>query len=171
MTSLPWPASSTDEIEHVVDEIAVVALAAEQDIVAAQADQDVVAAFAVERVGARIAEELVAELVAGEVERGRAAPIDRRQDLDLAPRRERVARRGEHQVSGPLAGQLDHLIAGIVDDIDVVADAAGQRVRRGRAEQQIVGVQAVYGDRRGRGAAAGQSILEAVARRRVRRPR
>ena len=67
-----------------------------------------------------------------------AAPV-RREILEVAA--EGKGHRGAHQV-GPGGGALDGLVAGVVDDISVVADPAGHDVDAEAAVQRVVAAEA-----------------------------
>ena len=121
---MPPPASLDHLVEAAVDEIGIVAEAA---------GHDVAAAAAVERVGARIAGEDVGDGVAGAFDIAGAG-----EDEPFEVRAESVVQRGLDGV-GALAGELDRDVAGIVDDIGVVAEAAGHGVGAGAAVEDIGG--------------------------------
>ena len=115
-------------VAGIVDQIGVVAFAA---------DHGVGAGLAVELVGAGIADQMVGEVVAGQVERRGQLPGDRQQALDLGAVVEAVADRAVDDV-GAFADMLDDDVAGMVDDVAVVAAAAAQRIGAGRAGQRVV---------------------------------
>ena len=87
-------------------------------VVAGAADHGVGAGAAVERVVAAVAGEDVGERVAGAVDVGAAG---QGQVLDVGA--ERVADRRLHRV-GALVERFRHHVAGVVDDVGVVAGAA-----------------------------------------------
>ena len=105
-----------------VDDIDVVALAADQVVGAAAAIQRVVAGIAGDRVGTGVARAVD------------VAAAGQRQILDVRAENEADARL--HEV-GALAGVLGDRVAA-VDDVDVVARAADQSVGAGAAVQRVV---------------------------------
>jgi hypothetical protein len=121
-----------DHVAGVVDDVGVVAGAA---------DHGVGACAAVQRVGRGVAGERVVQRIAGGVDRRRAGERD---VLDV--RGQRVAHRGLDEV-GAFADVLGRHVAGVVDDVGVVAGAADhrvgtraaiQRVRRGVSGERVV---------------------------------
>ena len=114
-----------DDVEAVVDEIG---------IVAAAADHGVAAGAAVEDVGARIAGEDVGEAVAGAVE---VAGAGEDEPLDLGA--ENVVQRALDGV-GAAARQLGHDVAGIVDDVGVVAERRPHGVGADAAVEDVGGI-------------------------------
>ncbi|CAF0856079.1 unnamed protein product [Rotaria sp. Silwood1] len=112
-----------DDVAGAVDDVGVVARAA---------DEAVVSLAAVQRVVAGVAGDLVVQRVAGAVEVGRAG---QHEVLDVVG--QRVADAGRDGV-GAAAGGLDDGVAGVVDDVAVVARAAHHAVRARAAVQQVV---------------------------------
>src|SRR5262249_35551834 len=102
-----------DRVAGVVDDISVVAVAA---------DHGVGAGLAVDDVGGVVAGDLVGRAVAGAVDW-----IGPGQDQVLDVDRQRVAHRRFDGVGAALGG-LDDNVAGVVDEIGVVAGAAGHDV-------------------------------------------
>ena len=123
MASLPCAGGLDHRIAGVVDEIGVVA---------GPADHGVGTGAAVEEVVAAVAEDRVCRAVAEALQVGAAL-----QDQGLDVRRQPVVDGGEDRVVA-LAGILDHLIAGIVDEIGVVAGAAAHGVGAGAAVEEVV---------------------------------
>ena len=136
-----------DHVAGVVDHVDVVAGTADHGVVAGTAVQRVVAGAAVEHVVAGVAGEHVGERIAGGVD---AAGAGQRQVLDVGA--EAVADRALHRV-GALAGGLRDHVAGGVDHIDVVADAADHGVVAGTAVEHVVA--GVAGQRVGERVAGG----------------
>ena len=99
----------------------------------------------------------LANVVAGQRQTGR--PCVRPQELDLRTRRERVVDAGDDRV-GALAHGLVHHVAGIVDEVGVVAGAAGHGVGTGAAVQRVV---AGAADQRVVAGVADQGVGELVA--------
>ncbi len=127
------------EVAGIVDEVGIVAEAADHRIGAGAAIEQVVAAVPEQRVRRSIAEALQV---------GSAL-----QHQGLHIRRQRVVDRGEDCVSA-LAGALDHGIDAIVDEIGIVAGPADHDVGAGSAVEQIV---AGIAEQR-----VGQSVAEAL---------
>src|ERR1700741_1090686 len=99
------------------------------ELSAAEAEQLVVEEVAADEVGAGIAGAVgVVGVAEGEI-------------LDIAQLRQRIVgeveEHGDDRI-GAAALQLDDLVAGIVDDVGVVADAADQRVGAGAAIERVV---------------------------------
>ena len=131
--SVPALSASVDHVAGVVDDIGVVAGAA---------DHGVGAGAAVERVVAAVAGDDVGERIAGAVDVGAAG---QGQVLDIGA--ERVGDRRLHRV-GALVERLRHHVAGIVDDVGVVAGAADHRVGAGPAVKRVIARAAGDGIRR-----------------------
>ena len=110
-----------DLIAEIVDDVGVVAVAAEQAVGAAGA---------VQGIGGGVAGDDVAQPIAGAADR-RAG---QRQVLDIGAEREIDARLDD---IGATAAGLADLVAEVVDDIGVVAAAARQAVRAGSAIQRV----------------------------------
>ena len=119
-----------DRVVGVVDEVGVVAAAADHLVDAAAAVDDVVAV---------VADDLVAAGVAGQVDRRRAGVVGGLQRLDVGAGRHGPAHAGAHHVDALAAG-FGHRVAGIVDDVGVVAEAADHGVGAGAAVQVVVAV-------------------------------
>ena len=132
-------------VADVVDHIGVVAEAT---------DHRVGAGAAVENVVAAVAGEGVVEAVAGAVDVGAAG---QGQVLDVGA--ERVGDRRLHRV-GAFAERLRHHVAGVVDDIGVVADAADQEVGAQAAIERVV---ASAAGEHVDAAVAGEDVVEGVA--------
>ena len=111
--------------------------AADESVVAAAASERVVAALAVERVVASVAGDDVGVAVAGTVD---VAAASQRQVLDIGA--ERVADRRLHRV-GARVERFRHHVAGVVDDVGVVAGAADHGVGAGPAVERVVARAAV----------------------------
>ena len=90
---------------------------------------------------AAVAEDRIDKAVAVTLQVGAAL-----QDQGFHIRRERKVDRRKHRV-GTLAGVLEHQVASVVDEIDVVADAAVEDVGGAAAVEQVVA--AVADDRVG----------------------
>ena len=122
---------------HVVDAGAaddeIVAVAAGQGVVPGLAAQRVVAVVAGQRVVAAAAEDDVVEHVAGAGEIAAAGIVG--EILDVGA--ERVAGQRRIDAVHALAGGLGDAVAGIVDDIDVVAGAALHRVGTDAAVEHV----------------------------------
>ena len=103
-----------------------------EGVVAAVADEHIRAKTAIEHVVAGISVEIVGGIIAGAVEISAALQHQR-----LHARREPAADDSEHHVS-PLAGGLVHLVGRVVDEIRIVAGAAGHGVGAGTAVEQVV---------------------------------
>ena len=84
--------------------------------------------------------DLVVERVAGA---GEAAAAGEAQLLDIGA--ERISGERGADLVGALARILDHAVADIVDEIDVVAGAAAHRVGAGAAVELVVAAMAVQG--------------------------
>jgi hypothetical protein len=134
--SVPWLASFAHRVAGVVDDIGVVAGAARHRVGPGAA---------VEAVRPGVAGQHVVERVAGAVDVGGAG-----QDQVLDIGAERVAERALDRV-GALVRELAHRVAGVVDDIGVVAGAARHRVGPGAAVEPV------------RPAVAGERVVERVA--------
>ena len=124
---------------------AIASHAAIQRIVAAAADQRVAAAATLQQVVAGVAGDGVVQVVAEAVH---GAGSGQHQVVEVGG--ERPGDGALHRVDA-LVQQLDRLVRGVVDHIEVVAEATGQRVGARAAVQRVVAV------------AAGQRILAAVA--------
>ena len=111
------------DVAGVVDDVGVVARAA---------DHRVGAAAAVERVVAGVAGERVGERVAGAVDV--PVPVSTRFSTFAA---ERVGHARANRVRA-LARRLGHDVAGVVDDVGVVPGTAGHRVGAGAAVERVV---------------------------------
>src|SRR5262249_4464851 len=118
---------------------AVVAGAPDEDVVAGAADERVVARVAAERVGGAVAGDQVVERVAGAGDgaRARERPVLEVAEPGLAVLGQVEADRAFDRVVAA-AAELAHLVAGIVDDIAVVAVAAGQAVGPETAAENVV---------------------------------
>ena len=101
----------------------IVAIAAGQAVIAAQAREAVVAAVAKNGIGERIARA---------VDCGGA---EERQFFDVVGK-DMADRRGNAVIT--FAGRLDDLIAGVIDDIAVIADAPDQDIGTGAAIELVV---------------------------------
>jgi hypothetical protein len=101
-----------------------------EGVIAGTAGEHVGAAAAVEGVVAGVAEELVGECVAAARE---VAGTLQHQRLDVVG--ERVGDAGEHRV-GAGVGVLEHQVAGIVDEVGVVASATLHDVGAALAVEQ-----------------------------------
>src|SRR5262245_6562755 len=131
--------------------------AAVERVIAAAAREYVAAARAVENIGRAIAGQRVGECVAGAVGGGP------KQDQLFEIGTERVVDRRFYAVDARASG-FRNLIADLVDDIDVVAVAAGHPIRAGVAVQRVV---AVAADERVVAGAAAEHVVAAVAIKRV----
>ena len=120
----------------------VVAVAAVERIGAALAHQHVVAGGAAEHVDVVVAIDGVGKLVAGEVD-GAGEDRRRRHDLDMGAGGQRVVHGREHAVERAFARRLDDDVGQAVDDVPVVAGAAGHVVLAGAAVELVVAVAAV----------------------------
>ena len=146
--------SARAAIEPVIAQAAaqrVAAIAAEQRVVAAGTHQAVVTGQARKRLVAASAGDDVAERIPGAADAGR----DEGEVLEI--RAEREGHRGSDQVV-PRPHHLDHLVARVVDDVGVVADAAGHGIGPAPPVDRI-GVQSV----------AGEDVVQRVAGQRARR--
>ena len=112
-----------DHVAGVIDHVGVVAEAADHGVGADAAVEHVVAAVAGDDVGVAIA---------GAVDVGAAG---QGQVLDIGA--ERVGDRRLHRV-GALVERLRHHVAGIVDDVGVVAGTAAHRVSAGPAVKRVI---------------------------------
>src|SRR5262245_735601 len=112
-----------DEIAGAVDDI---------DVVAGTADHGVMAGVTVERVVAGLAAEEVRLAVAGAIDIAGSV-----QDQRVGIGGQRIADGGMDDVVA-LAGILRDHVAGVVDDIDVVAGSARHRVGPGAAVERVV---------------------------------
>src|SRR5262245_20241894 len=102
-----------------------------EGVVAGRAGEHVGAGAAVERVAAGIAEDAVGQRVAGAVQVGIAL-----QHQGLHVRRQRVVDDGKHRIAA-FADVLEHKVSGVVHEVGVVTQAAGQDVGAGPAIEQI----------------------------------
>ena len=109
-----------------------IAIGKREDIGAAIAGQGIHAGAAGEDVVAAVAGDHVVQGIAGAVE---IAAAGQRQVLH--PAGQRVVDGGQHRVGALVAQFRDH-VAGIVDDIGVVAGAADHRVGAGAAVQKVI---------------------------------
>ena len=119
-------------------------------------DEDVVAAAAVQRVVADAAGDGVGELVAGQRQAGGAGDGE---EFDLRTGCQRVVGAGQHGV-GAFADGLGHHVERVVDEVGVVAGAAGHAVGAGAADQRVV---AGAADQRVVAGAADDGVGEVVA--------
>ncbi|MBA4096502.1 MAG: hypothetical protein C0484_07005 [Rhodospirillum sp.] len=110
----------------------VVALAADQRVVAVVADHLVVAVGAIQDVVEEVADEEVAAGIAGTVERA-AGQLEK---LDVSG--QGGGEGGDDVVEGAFVGELGDDVAGLVDEIPVVAVAAAHFVGAGQTVQCIV---------------------------------
>lgn len=117
---------------RVAEYVSVVAGAAIQEVVAGAAVQEIVAAAAVEDIVAAVADDEIREPVAGAVD---VAGSGQDQVLDIDA--ERVADARSNNVD-TASGGLDDPVAGIVDDVDVVAAAADHDVTAGAAIERVL---------------------------------
>ncbi len=131
--------------ERRVEHEPVASLAAVERVVAEAAPQRVVARSAAQHVGGGIAGEDIGEAVAGAPHRGSG------QDEVFEAFAEREGDGAPHRVGAVIAAQLAYLVAGLPDDIGVVAVAAAHAVIAAHAVEPVVAV------------AAQQDIVRAVA--------
>src|SRR5262249_10936848 len=127
----------------------VAAGAAGERVVAGAADQCVVAAVAGELVGAGIADQLVVGLAAGR-EQGAGSEQLRVLDAGEGGESEVDGERRLDAVAVVVAGLADRVL-GVVEDVDIEAGTAVQRVGAGAADERVVAV------------AAGQTVGAAAA--------
>ena len=120
---MPSPGVLEHAVAGIVDEVHVVARAAEHDVGTRSAVEEIVAGVAVEQV-------VVAVAVALQV--GVAL-----EDQGFHVRRQPEVSHREHRIDA-FAGILDHLIADIVDEVDVVAGAAEHGVGPALTVEEIV---------------------------------
>ena len=132
-------------IAGIVDEVRVVAGAAEHRVGAGVAVEKIVAGVAGERVGVGVA----VALQVGAARQGQVFDI----------RRQPVMRRRVHRVDA-FVGALDDEVAGIVDDVGVVAGAADQHVAARAAVERVVAAET---DEDVGGAIAGHDVGHVVA--------
>ena len=130
-------AAFDDHVGGIVDNIGIVARPARHPVRAGRAVEQIVATVPGQRIVQRVARH------------GDMIRPGQRQCLDIG--RQRIAYRGVDRVHA-LAGLLDHHVAGIVDNIAVVASAADHRIGAGAAIQQIVAT------------VAGQNVVERISR-------
>jgi hypothetical protein len=126
----------------------------EVDVAAGAADHDVGARAAVEQVVAGIAVERIRQAVAITLQVGAAL-----QDEGFDIRRQSEIGGREHHI-GALVGVLDHGVAGIVDEIDIIAGKAIHPVNAGPAVQQVAS--GITVDRIARAVAVGLQIGAAL---------
>ena len=110
----------------------VVADAAVEGVVAAVSGQHVVAGAAIQRVGEAVAQDVVVEAVAGAIERS----AHQLEVLDIGGEGE--ADHADNGVLRALVEQFGHHVAGLVDEIGVVAGATAHRVGAREAVQCVV---------------------------------
>jgi hypothetical protein len=101
------------------------------DVIARAAIQMIGAGFAIERVVATVAGDRIGKRIARAADAGRALE---QKVFDVAFERMRDRRLDEIEA---LVGAFDDLIPGIVDDIDVVARAAGHHILAGAAVELV----------------------------------
>ena len=116
-------------IAGIVDEVHVVAGAAEHGVGTRAAVEEVVAGVAVDQVGVAVAVALQVGIAL--------------QDQGVHVRRQPEVSRREHRIEA-FARVLDHLIAGIVDEVHVVAGAAEHGVGTRAAVEEVVAGVAVH---------------------------
>ena len=112
------------------------------DVVAEEASHDIGAGFAVDGIGAIVAHQLVGDFVADQVDRVGGGLVVHPQDFHRLTRRQRVAHGRAHSV-GALVGDLEDLVGGLVDDIDVVSAEPSHGVD---AASAVEGIGAVVAD-------------------------
>ena len=127
-----------DGVAGILDDIGVVAHPADHEVRPCAADQLVDAIQAIKHVVARATHQRVAEFVAGAAE---PAAAGEPQVLDMGV--QRVRRQGRSHPVDALARRLDDDIAGILDEIGVVARPADHEVRPCAADQLVVAIQAI----------------------------
>ena len=130
-----------DDVARVVDHKGVVADAAHQGVCARVPVDPVVAGTAHETIVGLVAVDRVVQCIASAIDRRR--PGHEHQPLDVG--RQGVVRdRGKHAiVAAADAGKFDDLIAGVVDGVLVVAEAADHGVGAGAAVDGVVAGAAV----------------------------
>src|SRR5262249_31335829 len=120
------------EVGHGVDVRQAERAVEDKRVVAGAAVQRVVAGAAVQRVVAAAADPAVVDLVAGRADAGGCGGAVGAQGLDLLAGRHGPVDDGVDDVAA-FAGGLDDLVAGIVDNVGVVAGSAGHRIDAGAA--------------------------------------
>ncbi len=132
--SLPPPRHFDHLVAGIVDIVGVVARAPGQNVGPRLAVELVVARAATERIAADTADQGVRQFVARQGEtRGARHP----QEFDLLPCPQREVGGGKDGVAAA-ARHFDHLVAGIVDEVGVVARAPGQNVGPRLAVELVV---------------------------------
>ena len=129
--SVPALSDFDHHVVDVVDHIGIVAEAAAHAVGAHAAVEDVVPG---------VTDDRVVEVVAGAVDVSGARQA---QALDIG--RQRVADSRNHEIVDTFVGVFDYHVAGIVDDVVIVAGAADHRVGAAKATEVVIA--AVAGDR------------------------